>query len=54
MSHISKSTPAFMRRPMRSMRFSITAGRPIRIGQANFSSTTVCTARSTVSSSPSA
>ena len=54
MLHISKSTPGLMRRPARLMRFSMTSGRPIRIGTARPSSTTVCTARSTVSSSPSA
>jgi hypothetical protein len=43
-----------MRKPKRSMRFMITAGRPTRIGLANPSSMTTCTARSTRSSSPSA
>ena len=43
-----------MRRPKRSSRLAITAGRPIRIGVAIFSSMTTCTARSTRSSSPSA
>ena len=39
----SKSTPTWMRKPSFSMRRSITAGRPIRIGRAKRSSTTVCT-----------
>ncbi len=36
------------------MRMSITSGRPIRIGFASPSSTAICVARSTRSSSPSA
>jgi hypothetical protein len=36
------------------MREAITAGRPIRIGLASFSSSPICTARNTRSSSPSA
>ncbi len=51
---ISKSRPACRRSPARSMRALITAGRPTRIGLTRRSSSAICTARSTRSSSPSA
>ncbi|CFP65620.1 Uncharacterised protein [Bordetella pertussis] len=53
-STISTFWPGTMRRPNFLMRISITDGRPTRMGSASFSSITVCTARSTRSSSPSA
>ena len=50
---ISISVPQTMRKPNFSMRCSITLGRPIKIGFAIPSSSTICTARRTRSSSPS-
>jgi len=51
---ISQSSPGLIRRPRRAMRDAMMSARPTSSGRVSFSSTAICAARSTRSSSPSA